>query len=105
MQVAPSAFIDEKAQCTTPNTDFQEQITAAAEQLQTRGWAVVPSVLTAEECQQYQDGVWSWLSHVGSGINRWAEPSRLEASLYINSHHADAYASHVVHTQSCTLKV
>jgi hypothetical protein len=44
------------------------KVAAAAEHLAAHGWAVVPGVLSKEECQQYEQGVWDWLARLGNNI-------------------------------------
>jgi hypothetical protein len=43
-------------------------VAAAAEHLAAHGWAVVPGVLSTEECQQYEAGVWDWLERLNDSI-------------------------------------
>ncbi|KAF6262035.1 hypothetical protein COO60DRAFT_687595 [Scenedesmus sp. NREL 46B-D3] len=67
---------------TTPDSldsGLSKAIAAAAEHLACHGWAVVAGVLTVEECQQYQQGVWDWLERLGEGVSRDDQSSWTEA--------------------------
>lgn len=45
-------------------------VAQAALDLKTQGWAVVPDVLSPLECQEYVDGVWTWLESLETGVKR-----------------------------------
>lgn len=45
-------------------------VVQAALDLKTQGWAVVPDVLSPLECQEYVDGVWTWLESLETGVRR-----------------------------------
>jgi hypothetical protein len=60
---------------TADNLDssLSSAVAAAAEHLAAHGWAVVPGVLSKEECKQYEQGVWDWLGRLDDGIRCAAE--------------------------------
>uniref|UniRef100_A0A383WPX7 Phytanoyl-CoA dioxygenase n=1 Tax=Tetradesmus obliquus TaxID=3088 RepID=A0A383WPX7_TETOB len=60
---------------TSLDSSLSSAVAAAAEHLAEHGWAVVPGVLSKEECQQYEQGVWGWLGRLSGGSIRRDEPS------------------------------
>ena len=40
---------------------FADRVRSASEHLKVHGWAVIEGVLTAEECERAQQGMWEWL--------------------------------------------
>lgn len=48
----------------------QGLIARAALDLEEKGWAVVPDVVSSGECEQYVNSAWAWLENLDTGIQR-----------------------------------
>jgi hypothetical protein len=82
------------------DSNLSSAVAAAAEHLAAHGWAVVPGVLSRQECQQYEQGVWDWLGRLSSSIRCAAEHAYC---LQLHVRPGKVYNQPVQSNDSCSL--